>query len=163
MRHPTRRKSDRRSEDRERALATLALMRRKRLPLREAAKFQDIDPSTVLFYARPALRRGRSGDYWATPYDHIRRTLNFLTSEGPVPVTVNDSRTATEIAEHMNAVRKYLSTGYSSALKRFQRKSVMTSQGILPFITDPRVLDRLADAGQLEFEQLYRATLGMTG
>jgi hypothetical protein len=153
-------KNERETEVRERALATLALMRRKRIPLKKAAKAEGIDPSTVLYYARPGLRRGRGGDYWATPYDHIRRTLNFLTLEGTLPVTVNDSRAATQIAEHMNAVRTYLRTGSTWALKRFKGKVFVTSKGILVFITDPAVLDRLADAGELDFDQLYRAVTG---
>ncbi len=153
-------RTQRRTEARERALATLALMRREDLPLRKAAKAERIDPATVLQYARPGLRRGRGGDYWATPHDNIRRTLNFLTSRGTVPVTVHDSRTATQIAEYMNAVRTYLGTGDTSALARFRGKVFVAPEGIRVFITDPAVLDHLADARELEFEQLYRAMTG---
>lgn len=153
-------KNEREAEARERALATLALMRREGLPLRKAAKAEGIDPSTVLQYARPALRLGRGGDYWVRPHDNIRRTLNFLTSRGTVAVTVYDSRTASEIAEHWNAVRTYLRSGNTSALRRFRGGVILTSEGIREFVTDPDVIDRLADAGELEFEQLYRATRG---
>ena len=149
------------AESRELALATLALMRRNHLPLKEAAKQRGTTPSTVLIYTRPALRRGRDGNYWATPYDHLRRTLNFLTPRGPVAVTVNDSRTATEIAMHMNAVRAYLNDGDASGLARFGGKFVFSGRVAHPYIVDTRVLDRLAEADEVAIDGLYR-TVGAT-
>ncbi len=145
-------------EARDRSLATLALARREGLPLSHAATIQDISPKTVLEYARPAFRRDRHGEYWALPDDHIRRTLNFLTPRGPVPVTVYDSRRATDIAEYMNAVRKYVRTGDTSKLERFKDKSFVTAGRVRRFVTDPDVLDELADAGSLSaIESLYYA------
>jgi hypothetical protein len=151
------RRSNSNAESPELSLATLALMRRNRLPLKEAAKLRGTTPSAVLADVRPALRRGRNGDYWATPYDHLRRTLNFLTPHGPVPVTVNDSRIATEIAMHMNAVRAYLYDGDPSGLTRFRRKFVRSGRAAYPYITDTQVLDRLADAGEVAIDGLYWA------
>jgi len=155
-------KTGRQVEERKQALATLALMRRRHWPLRKAAKADGTSPNTVRRYVGSALRLGRDGDYWAKPYDHIERTLNFITDRGLIPVSVNDSRLATEISEHSNAVGKYSQTGSAWALRRFKGRTVKTSKGILPFVTDTKVLDNLLDAGELEFDQLYRAMMGIT-
>jgi hypothetical protein len=146
------------TEESERALATLALMRRERMSLTTAVRIQATSRRTVLDYARSGLRRDRHGEYWALPYDHIRRTLNFLTPRGTIPVTVFDSRTATDIAEYMNAVRKYVRTGDTSELERFKDRSFVTAGRVRRFVTDPDVLDELADAGSLSaIESLYYA------
>src|SRR6266849_836622 len=94
------------AEARERALATLALMRREDVALTTAANSVGIDPKTVLRYVGSALRQeAPRGDYRATPHDSIPRTLHFITTTGTVPITVTDSRTASRISEHMNSVR----------------------------------------------------------
>jgi hypothetical protein len=130
-------------------------MRRKHLPLKKAAEAEGIDPSTVLYYARPGLRQGRGGDYWATPYDHIRRTLNFVTPKGPVTVTVHDSRVASRIGYYANALRKYARTGRSSVLAPFEGKTFLADGMVYAFITDVKLLATLEDAGVLDFEELY--------
>jgi len=145
-------------QERELALATVALMRREGMSLSKAARVQGVSRKTVLDFARSALRRRRDGEYWAHPYDHIRRTLNFLTPRGTAPVTVYDSRTATDIAEYMNAVRKYVRTADTSELERFRNKSFVAEGRVRRFVTDPEVLDELADAGSLAaIENLYYA------
>jgi len=146
------------SDEREQALAVLALMRREGIPLSKASKIQGISQRTVVEYARSGLRRDPRGEYRALPYDHIRRTLNFLTPQGTIPVTFQDSRTATDIAEYMNAVRKYVRTGDTSGLERFKNKSFVAGGRVRRFVTDPHVLDELADAGSLAaIESLYYA------
>ena len=156
-------RNEREAQARDRALATLGLMRRKGLALATAAKAERTDPRTVLRYAGSTLRQERPrGRYRATAYDRIPRTLNVLTPEGTVPVTVHDSRTATRIAEYMNAVRVYVNTGDSLALARFRGKSFQAGGKTYTFVTDPATLERLADAGALVIEGLYRAVRGMT-
>src|SRR5437016_2016535 len=103
------------AQTRERALATLALMRRESLSLKTAADTVGIDPRTVLRYVGSALQLEPGGDYHPTPHDRIPRTLHFITPRGPVAVTVRDSRTASRIAEYMNAVRTCIHTGDPSA------------------------------------------------
>ena len=155
-----RNRGERQADTRERALATLALMRREGMSLTEAARIQGISRRTVLENAQSALRRGRGGDYWARPYDHIRRTLNFLTPRGTTAVTVYDSRTATDIAEYMNGVRKYVRTGDTSGLRQFKNKSFVAGGRVRRFVTDPETLDELADAGSLSaIETLYYARM----
>ena len=149
------------AQDRERALATLARMRRERLTLSAAAKTEGIDPRTVLRYVGSALyRRGRDQDYRATGYDRNPRTLHFITTQGIVPVTVHDSRTASVIAAYMNAVRTFIYRGDSSAVEGFKGESFQASGVTYEFVTDTDTLARLADAGVLAMEGLYHAVQG---
>jgi len=62
----------------------------------------------------------------------------------------------------MNAVRTYVNKGESPALERFRGQSFRAAGVRYTFVTDPNTLELLADAGVLAFEQLYRATQGMT-
>lgn len=135
-------RNEREAQARERALATLALMRR---------------------YVGSALwQRALRHRYKPTASDRLARTLNVITPEGTQPVTVRDSRTASRIAEYMNAVRTYVNKGESSALERFRGQSFQAAGVRYTFVIDPNTLELLADAGVLSFEQLYRATQGMT-
>src|SRR5205807_9554806 len=110
MRHRNARpRTEGEAQARERALATLALMRRENLSLEAAANAVGTDPRTVLRYVGSALRHeGPGGDYQAIPHDRIPRTLHFITVAGTPAVPVHDSRAASLDAEHMNAVRPYL-------------------------------------------------------
>jgi hypothetical protein len=74
-------------------VAALADMRRKRVSLPTAAKRWDIAPEMVQRYVSSALRKVR-GMWRPTKFDRISRTLNFLTPQGPIVVTVRDSRLA---------------------------------------------------------------------
>ena len=62
--------NEREAQAREQSLATLALMRRKRLALTAAADEVGVDPKTVLRYVASALRQPKPGeDYEPTAYD----------------------------------------------------------------------------------------------
>jgi hypothetical protein len=149
------------AEHRELALAALALMRREEVSLTAAASTVGIDPKTVLRYVGSALRQeGPNEDYRATPHDSIPRTLHFIAPTGTVPITVTDSRTASRIGEHMNAVRAYTHQGDSSALEAFRGESFEADGVTYEFVTDLAILSRLADAGELAIEGLYRAVQG---
>jgi 3-deoxy-D-arabino-heptulosonate 7-phosphate (DAHP) synthase class II len=150
----------REAQDRERALAAMARMRREKVSLRAAARAEDTDPKTVKRFVGSALRQDKSGRYRAKPYDRISRTLNFLTAKGSVPIMVRHSRTASKVAEHSNALREYRRTGDSSALAQFRAQSFRVNGVIHRFVTDPAVIDRLEDAGALTaIESLYYARI----
>ncbi len=154
-------RTEREREARERALAALALMRRKKLSLTAATNAEGTTPRTVRRYVGSALRQKGPGERSRpTPHDRIPRTLNVVGRT--LPIKVRDSRTVSRIAEHMNAVKTYVKTGDPSALARFRGKSYQAAGVTYPFITDPAKLDQLADAGVLEIEGLYRAVGGMT-
>jgi hypothetical protein len=149
-------------EARERALAVVARMRRESLSLTAAAKAEQTHARTVRRYAATALERaGRRGVFRAKRSDRIARRMNFPTPRGQIEIIVRSSRTASAIGEYLNAVRKYLNTGNTSALARFRNKSFRSADGVKhEFTTDPASLNRLADAGILAIEGLYRVVQG---
>ena len=81
----------------------------------------------------------------------------MLTPRGTIAVTTGDSRTSSRVGEYMNAVRVYVTIGDTSALAPFEKKSFRAEGVTYVFITDPRTLGRLADAGELPSEGLYLA------
>jgi len=147
----------REAEARERALATLALMRHKGLALAMAAKAEQTSPRTVKRYVGSALRQeGPGGRYWPTASDRIRRTLHVLTSKGTQPVTVRSSRQASQVGAYWAAVQKYLETGDASGVRQFESKYITDISGErIPLLTDLQELDRLGNAGNLSFETIY--------
>jgi hypothetical protein len=152
----------RQAQAKERALAALSLMRRKGLNLTPAAKEAGTTPNTVWRYTGSALRQQhRGGHVHATSHDRISRRLNFISPAGKLAGTVRDSRTASAIGEHLNAVKAFINNrGDSLALKKFEGKSFRVSGQVYQFVTDAETLERLADAGELAFEGLYKAVKG---
>ena len=153
-------KNNRERLARDRAISALAIMRRDKLSLTAAAKQAQTDPETVRRYVGSALvRSGTRGQYKARTFDRIPRRLKFLASGGAIPITVHSSRTASLIAEHMNAVRKYLRTGDESVLKSFRGKQFRAGKQTYEFVTDTEVLHTYGNAG-FRGEGLYRAVQG---
>ena len=142
------------STPRERALDALALTRRERLSLRRAADLTRTDPRTVLRHAGVAFRK-EGGRWAARPFDRIPREMTVLTPSGPLEVTVRDSRTASLLAEHANAVRAYRDSGDEEPLRKLGRRRVQIRGEPVVLETDPVRLDRLAAGGELHYE-LYR-------
>jgi hypothetical protein len=140
---------------RERALDALSRMRSEGLSRARAARLAQTTPETVLRYVGTALRRGRNGRYTAKPSDRLSRRMWMLTADGKVEVKIRSSRRASEIAEYMSAVDAYLSMGSADALAKFRDKSIRSGGITYAFATDPAVLDRLANAGEVSFERLY--------
>jgi hypothetical protein len=143
---------------RRRALEVLSLMRNRKLSLRKAAKEALTTPRTVVKYAKSALQRSATGRYRAKPHDRLTRHLRFLDEEGQIIVKVQSSRTASTVAEYWAGVDHYLKSGDAQRLERFQGKSLRAGKAQLPFITDLSILDRIASAGEVTFEDLYPPT-----
>jgi hypothetical protein len=101
------------------------------------------------------LIQERNGRYRATPSDRFRRDLHFLTPEGKIAITIRSSPLASKIAEHWTAVDHYLKTGDTSRLAPFVGKTIRAGKKTLPFVTDPRTLTHIANAGEVSFEDLY--------
>jgi hypothetical protein len=99
-----------------------------------------------------------SGRYEAKASDRLARSLRFLTPEGQIAITVRSSRTASRIGEYWAAVDHYLRTGNTARLNEFANKSVRVGKDIFPFITEPRLLNRIASAGEVGFEDIYATT-----
>ena len=146
-------RNERQAQAKERALAAIALMRREGMKLRPAAKATGTSPITVWRYAGSALRQQRPGGRIRdSAHDRIARSVNFITPAGRQSGT-SDSRTASALGEHLNAVKTFVNNrGDSSALKRFENRSFRVSGQVYQFVTDPATLEKLADAGELAFE-----------
>jgi hypothetical protein len=84
--------------------------------------------------------------------------MRVLTDRGLVVLDVRSSRTASKVATFWNAVDTYLRTGDRRALAPYEGRSFLAEGHRMPFITDPRLLDRLAHAGQVTFEDLYESS-----
>jgi hypothetical protein len=131
-------------------------MRRQDLTAGAAAKAERTTVASMNHFAPTALRKDHRGYYRATSFDRIPRTLAFLTASGEdVFITVRDSRIASQIGEHKNAVKAFL-RGSTSALAQFEGKSVTADGVTYPFITDPDLLERLG-AVDLPDDRLYRS------
>jgi hypothetical protein len=141
-----------------RALEALSLMRSRRMSLARAAREAETTAQTVKRYISSALRQRDNGRYLATPSDRLYRELRFLTPDGQITLGVRGSRKASTIARYWAAVDHYLKTGETDALKPFRSKSLKVGKTQHPFITDPRTLERLGNAGEVEFEDLYAVT-----
>jgi hypothetical protein len=139
----------------ERALRALSLMRRLGLSLPDAARTAGTTPASVIRQVGAhALYRGRRG-WVAKPHDLIPRPMNFLTVGGPMWVLVQDSRTATLIGRHANALQAYLYRGDDRPLRRLRDRFLIMGGRRLSFLTDLDAIDRLAEGGELHYE-LYR-------
>jgi hypothetical protein len=137
-----------------RALEAIALMRRERLSLAAAASRAGTTPGTVARLAGQALRV-KDGRYVVTAHDTLPRQMAFLFAGGPRWVLVRDSRAASLIGDHGNAVHRYLDAGDEEGLTQLRGRRVRIDGQPVELITDPATLDRLGDAGELHYE-LYR-------
>lgn len=156
-------RTERQAQAKERALAVLARMRREELKFWPAMEAVGTSRNTVWRYAGSALRQEHPGGrIRVTEYDRISRTLNFITPEGKFTGKVQDSRMASALAEHLNAVKVFANTGDLSALKKFEGRTFRASGQIYQYVTDRETLAKLADAGELgAFERLYVAVKEM--
>ena len=155
-------RNEKEEQSKERALAVLALVRRERKTVRKAAKIYRTTQATVLRYAGSALIQDGPGKrFRATPFDRISRTLRFKNEEGNlVVVTVRDSRTASLIARHPNDLTAYARYGDLSLLAPYKNKTFRSGGVTYRFLTDPAIIDRIADADELGIEKLYVSTQG---
>ena len=81
--------------------------------------------------------------------------MTVLTPVGPLAVIVRDSRTASLLAEHANAVAAYVETGDERPLSRLRRRVIRIRGEPVELVTDPSRIDRLAAGAALSYE-LYR-------
>lgn len=143
-----------RHDARERALDALALARREKVSLSEAARRVRSDPRTVLRHAGHGFRKeGRR--YRARPFDRIPRQVAVLQPKGAQFVTVRDSRQASAIAEQANAVQHYIERGDRSRLDALRGRRIRVERRDFDLYLEPRQVEWLAEGGELHYE-LYR-------
>jgi len=140
-----------------RALKALSLMRKQGLSRQKAAARAKTTPRTIQKYTRKAIRR-REGIYHALPADQMSRPMRVLTEQGVTVSDVRSSRTASRLSRYWGAVDHYLRTGDRTRLRPFEGKRLRAGGHLFEFITDPDLLARLAEAGEVRFEDLYEAT-----
>jgi hypothetical protein len=84
------------------------------------------------------------------------RVLIIPTRRGLREIAIRGSRQASLVSRYSNAIKRYLVSGDTSALREFESKEIETIQGRrVPLLTDRAELDRLAAAGELSYESIY--------
>ena len=122
----------------------------------QALKNNHIGRQTALRRGGSVFRKLPNGRYTAKSSDRLLRVLIVLTPEGKQEVVLRDSREASKVGKHWNAVQKYVETGDASALEQFAGVQVTDVQGNkIALLTDTDTLDLYADAGVLSFESIY--------
>ncbi len=139
----------------QRAFDALRRMREEGQSLTRAARETQTTPRTMRKYVGPALSKDPTGRYSARRKDRLKRSLRFLTPQGVIALDVQGSRVASQIARYWAAVDRYLRTGLTDEVSEFRAKTIRVGKLSYPFVTDPRTLGRLANAGQVSFEDLY--------
>lgn len=89
---------------------------------------------------------------------HLTREMRFLTPRGVIALPIRSSHSASDIGEYWNAVNHYLKTGRTTRLRAFRGKTVQAGGTQHRFVTDEETLERLANAGEVRFEDLYVLT-----
>jgi hypothetical protein len=130
---------------------------RQGLSRRKAAARAKTTPQTIQKYSRPAIRR-REGLYEALPADQLPRLMRVLIEQGVTVVEIRGSRLATRLSHYWHAVDHYLRSGDRRLLRPFEGKRFRVSGHLFEFITDPELLVRLGEAGEVRFEDLYETT-----
>lgn len=131
---------------------------RKGRSLTEAATQAGTTVRTVRKYAGHALRR-RARIYEALPKDEVRRRMRVPTNQGVAVEDIHSSRTASRLSKYWGAVDHYLRTGDQRRLRPFVGKRIRAGGHLFLFVTDPELLSRLAEVGEVRFEDLYSATI----
>ena len=140
----------------DRVVAVISKLRTQRSSLAQTSREVGISPRTVVRYASSALRKDPNGRYQAKKRDQLLRVVMVPTIEGPREIGVRDSRQATVLGAYWNAVHRYLSTGDTSQIVKFEGKRITDADGKrIDLLTTLRELDRLGSAGVMSFESLY--------
>jgi hypothetical protein len=138
------------AEPRLRALEAVNLMRQRNLSLTRAAAEAGTTVRTVKRHAHGALdQRGRR--IVAKPTDRLARPMSVFTPEGPRTVVIRSSRKASDVAAHWAAIQRYLATGDTTALARFDSKTA----GGVRLGTDPDAIEAWARIGELAIDDIY--------
>ena len=143
----------------DRVLGVVSKMRREKVSLTQASRDAGISPRTVTKWGKTALQKQKNGKYAAKKSDSLLRLVMIPTPDGSRDIAVRGSKQVTLLAEYWNALHRYLQTGDSSPLKKFQGKHIRDANGMeIPLSVDLSALNRLGSAGVLSFESLYSRT-----
>jgi hypothetical protein len=146
----------RQAQARERALRALSAMKRG-VSISRAARENGVTPRTIKRYAGGALIQDRPGGRIRTSKtDRLVRYLQIPGPNGPIEITVQGSKAASEVARYKAAVNRALA-GDRNALAEWRGRKIAGVQ----LITDAKVLADQADKGLLPYA-LYSSLSGGT-
>jgi hypothetical protein len=114
---------------------------------------------TMRRYAGKALKPTPSRRYQVAAGDRLRRYVRMLTPVGLIAIEARTSKAASEIARYWAAVHRYLKTGDDGPLQVYRGKRIRVGRVSYPFVTDLPTLERLAHAGEVQFEDLYEVRI----
>ena len=120
----------------------------------QAAQAAHTSLATLRRHAASAVKK-RQDRYHVTDVDAMKRPMRVLTEAGRVVADIRDSRAASLQGKYWNAVDHYLNTGDRGRLRPFEGKHFRIGGKRQLFVTDPVMLERLANAGQVRFEDVY--------
>jgi hypothetical protein len=84
-----------------------------------------------------------------------RRMVIVDADLGPVEAKVRDDETASTIGQHHAAISSYLATGDQSKLEPFASLQLRIGDQAYRPVTDPAVIEDLALAGDLGYDDIY--------
>ncbi len=151
-------RSKREAEARNRALHTLARVRRGE-SLSQAARAEHVKLATIKKYLGGQFHQDAPGKRWKpTKSDRLSARMNVLTPRGPMTVPVRGSRERTRLARYNVALAKWRrgEPGADAELAAFEGKRV----GGHLLITDTRLLATLEEASMIDFDELYSSLTG---
>ncbi len=145
-------------ESYQRSLNVVADMRGKGWSLARAVRENNTDPDTVKRYLGSALRTDTRGRLRPTPFDKRLRRLLVHTETGDKVLDIADSRQATLVADHANALRAFARTGDASGLARFRGRVLQIGKVKYRLVTEPVEAQRIVESDRNEYEiyQRYR-------
>jgi hypothetical protein len=122
-----------------------------------ASRENGVTPRTIKRYAKGALIQDRPGGrIRPTKSDRLARHLQIPGPNGPVEITVQGSKAASEAARYKAAINRALA-GDRNALVEWRGRKL----GGVELITDVKILADQADKGLLPYA-LYRSLSGGT-
>jgi hypothetical protein len=140
---------------REKSLEVLSEVRRNKKSLTQASREKGISIKTVMQHTNAFKKIGNR--WMPKTYDRISRVMKINTAGKVKSIEINDSRTASLIGRYHNAVKKYIDTGDTRELARFEGKAVKDVNGNLyTFETDTEALDDIHEGiEEPEFYDVY--------
>lgn len=142
---------------RKRSLEALSMSRKSSQSLSKIAKRLGLSVKTVINNTNAFKKINRK--WIPKKFDKVSRSM--LTSEAGKmkSLEVSDSRHARTIGQYDNAVGHYLRTGDSAKLKKFSKKKIKDSHGVIhSFETRVQIVQELNQTiEELEFFEVYAA------
>jgi hypothetical protein len=128
-------------------------MRHDKLSLAAAAREAGTTPVTVRKYLPAALRKPKTGRWFATKADTYVRLLSLPGPHGPVTARAHGSEEARFASAYLASVARWARREKAYEVAPFHGKKV----GDFELITSARTLRALRDAGLLQLDSLYAA------